>query len=117
MNPSTLSDEALKSELLQASRRERNQMTSEQANLIYDLLTVACGAREHWRGDFVQHFTGERCSEYRCCESLGTGGKFYSEVGRWRVGCYREDDTEERCQIIQATNRVLAALRIATQNQ
>lgn len=90
-------------------------MTTDQANTIYDLLTVSCGATEYWREQFVHAFVNEDCREYRCCEAFGTGGKFYREHDRWRVGLYREDETPERTVTIATVNRVLDKLRKAAQ--
>lgn len=83
-------------------------MSERQAHVIYDLLVAACGASEFWRLSFINEFVNCDCDEYRCCEALGSGGKFYRETSRWRVGCYREDETPERRVKIAMVNRVLA---------
>lgn len=50
-------------------------------------------------------------SEYRFIGSLGFGGKFWRNNGRWYVTAYREDLTPERQAVIDATNAALTALK------
>lgn len=85
-------------------------MTREQASTVYDILVRCAGAREDDRDAFVFHLT-DGCKEWRFQGSLGFGGKLYVEPRRWRVGCYREDLTPERAEVIQRTNAVLAGAR------
>lgn len=44
--------------------------------------------------------------------SLGMGGKFYSELEAFRVGCYPEDRTPHRIAICKSTNEALKPLLI-----
>ena len=73
-------------------------LSPESANAVYDLLVKVGGAYEGDRSSFVYHHSKElvgitSSSEWRFQGSLGFGGKFYTDHDRWRVGCYREDDT------------------------
>lgn len=86
------------------------------AHRIYNVLTSDAAAREFNREEFLQWFAqGEREGgrEFRFCGSLGFGGKFWRNMGRWYVNCYREDATEERQRIIQRVNEKLERLRAA----
>lgn len=61
------------------------------------------------RYDFIAHITtGTR--EYRFQGSLGFGGKFYNDH-KWRIGCYKEDDTPERTAVIEEINTALEQMR------
>jgi len=87
--------------------------TKEAANAIYDLLVKVGGAYEGDRSSFVYHHSAEQAylhTEWRFQGLLGFGGKFYTDRERWRVGCYREDDTPERERIIAEMNKALEGL-------
>lgn len=79
------------------------------ANQIFDILIEKAGATERWRQDFVYR-QGEGCVEYRFQGGLGFGGKFYNELGGWRVSCYPEDVNEDRRQVMSETNHALFQL-------
>jgi hypothetical protein len=85
-------------------------MTEEQANAVFDVLVERAGAREDMRDEFVFHLT-RGCEEFRFQGALGFGGKLYVEPRRWRVSCYREDETPERVEAIWVTNAALDGLR------
>ncbi|MER7280520.1 hypothetical protein ABT369_39385 [Dactylosporangium sp. NPDC000244] len=87
-------------------------MTEDQANAVYNVLVEHAGAREDDRDAFVYHVT-HGCEEYRFQGVLGFGGKLYVEPRRWRVSCYREDETPARVEAIWVTNEALAELRAA----
>jgi hypothetical protein len=88
-------------------------MTEEQANAVYTVLVEHAGAVEDMRDEFVFHLT-RGCEEFRFQGSLGFGGKLYVERRRWRVSCYREDETPARVEAIQVTNAALDELRAGT---
>ena len=86
-------------------------MSKESANAIYDLLVKMGDAPKTYQEHFVLHFTSEEPPrEWRFQGSLGFGGKFYVDRDRWRVGCYREDDTPERLRTIEEMNKALERL-------
>lgn len=87
-------------------------LTNEQANAVYDILTLHAGAREKGRIDFVHHQTAGVCTEYRFQADLGFGGKFWNTNGRWYVTAYRED-LERWPQIGFAVDAANAALTAA----
>lgn len=86
-------------------------MTTEQANAVYDILVREAKAPDgSWRDSFVLEFTGERpTNQWRFCGALGFGGKF--RFPRLSVDCYREDETPERLRMIQWTNAALGLLK------
>ncbi|WP_426513135.1 hypothetical protein ACPPVO_22415 [Dactylosporangium sp. McL0621] len=85
-------------------------MTPEQANAVFDVLVAHAGVYEEQRDELVYHLT-HGCEEFRFMGSLGFGGKLYVEPRRWRVSCYREDETPERVEAIRVTNEALVGLR------
>lgn len=85
-------------------------MTESQANAVYDVLMKHAGLNEHLREDFVRYQTVGTGQEFRFIGSLGFGGKFYAEPYQWRVGCYREDETPARLEMIKETNEALKEL-------
>jgi hypothetical protein len=89
-------------------------MIREAADSIYDILVHYAGAspNERDRAMFIYH-QEKGCLEYRFGGLLGFGGKFWTDGGRWRVTCYREDETKEARKILAKTNEVLARLRQA----
>jgi len=65
-----------------------------------------------WRKDFIRFCDKEyRTREYRFIGSLGFGGKFWDNNGRFYVSCYQEDETEPRRQAIEKANSKLAEIR------
>ena len=82
------------------------------AHWIYDQLVEHAAAREGGREYFVAYVGRDLPShEYRFGALLGFGGKFYASAGRYRVSCYREDETPERLAILDTLNHVLAGAR------
>lgn len=87
------------------------------ARRIWAILAEECGSEgEQTRNGFLIHVP-DGCREYRFCGHLGFGGKFYAERDRWRVGCYREDETPDRLAMIARANARLAALRDEMEQQ
>jgi hypothetical protein len=81
---------------------------------IYRILVDVCGARESEQDRFIYYFTVPRLSyEWRFGGDLGSGGKFYDNGDKWYVGCYPEDDTPERKEIITKANALLKELKVA----
>lgn len=88
------------------------------ANEIWHILIEECGLRRDDRGwehyAFIAYLDGQAGGfghEYRFMGALGFGGKFYNEGNRrWEVGCYLEDDTPARTEMIRRANERLAAL-------
>jgi hypothetical protein len=79
----------------------------------YDILVDQAGApgRAETRASFVSHFTTHRGAlEWRFMGSLGFGGKFWRNDGRYYITCYREDETKKRKAVIDKVNRLLDAL-------
>lgn len=86
-------------------------LTKKTAAAVYDLLVKIGGAPESYRAHFIQHYTEPDPSrEWRFQGLLGFGGKFYMDHDRFRVGCYREDDTDERTALIDEMNEKLGWL-------
>ncbi len=94
-------------------------LTHAQADAIWDVLVEHAGAdgtepegRYSARTHFVFAQTDRHVEEYRFGGALGPGGKFWRYAGAWYVTAYPEDiqARPERQQIIDDTNRVLAAL-------
>ena len=89
-------------------------MSEESAKAVYDLLVKVGGAHESNRFSFVHYHSQElvdrSSTEWRFQGHLAFGGKFYTDHDRWRVGCYREDDTPERDRIIEEMNKALEGL-------
>jgi len=81
------------------------------ADAVYDVLVAYAGASEQYRDDF-RFYMDEPLDRYewRFQGALGFGGKLYRDARGLRVGCYREDETSERCAMVAATNEALAAL-------
>lgn len=88
-------------------------LSNEGARSVYALLRLL-GASAGTENEFVYHFTNSPKSapeEWRFGGELGGGGKLYLERDRWRVGCYREDDTPARIEKIALANELLEVLR------
>lgn len=62
---------------------------------------------------FVFHASQEGITEYRCVFALGFGGKFWNNMDRWYVSCYKEDRTPERDALIRKINAFLEGLKSA----
>lgn len=87
-------------------------LSKEAAKAVYDLLVEVAEAPKVYASHFIQHFSGKQPpNEWRFQGSLGFGGKFYRDQRKWCVGCYREDTTPERQEIIDLLNTRLAELR------
>jgi hypothetical protein len=87
------------------------QITNELANRIYDVLVKACETDEASRQRFIYYITNPAQShEWRFIGSLGFGGKLYHNHGRIYVGCYWEDETEERRMTIDRANQELSKI-------
>lgn len=104
--------------------RDRNPMSAETANAVYDVLVAQVGASasDDARREFLHHQIRSHMTEFRFCGRLGMGGKFYRNRGvrpdgtygsSWYVTCYPEHLTPERQAAIDATAAPLDALRIA----
>ena len=91
-------DEATREKIAAEFPKETNLsiMNEKKANLIFDLLIVFFGAQERLRFDFIQYLTKEPddFKEFRFGGSLGSGGKFKSNMGELYVCCYSEHETE-----------------------
>ena len=89
-------------------------MSPPDANAVFDVLAEFCAAQEHHRRDLVAYLTHSYSfHEYRFMGSLGSGGKLYWDGRNTpRVGCYSEDDTDERLDAIIAANNRLIQLFI-----
>jgi hypothetical protein len=96
----------------------------EAAEKIYDYLIEHGGARSHIidgvdveKDAFVFHASEQGITEYRCVSKLGFGGKFWNNMDRWYVSCYKEDETPERKKLIEQINEFLSALQGATKKK
>lgn len=85
-------------------------MTKRTANKIYDILVNVCGAKEDERQRFIDEAINRLGMEWRFRGSLGFGGKFYWD-SEWIVGCYQEDETQERRATIFKANLLLSKLQ------
>lgn len=86
-------------------------ISEKQANEIYDILYLICGAREEERNSFIENQTAiDFPNEWRFCGILGFGGKFWRNNGKIYVSCYQEDLSDERQEIITAANICLGNL-------
>jgi hypothetical protein len=90
-------------------------MTTERANMIYDILVNMGGAAESMRDNFLWHHTDNDetrkwglCKEWRFGGHLSFGGKYRSE--RNVVDCYQEDETPERLKLIKEMNEALVKI-------
>ena len=96
-----------------ASSFDSVPLVEYEGHRVYDVLVDLCGAvddlgnRTQWACFWDKRHD---LREYRFIGSLGFGGKFWVNSGRWYVTCYREDETIERLAIIEAANARLAAL-------
>jgi hypothetical protein len=91
----------------------QRSLTIEGATAVYALLRLV-GAPARDQDNFVHVFTTEARvpSEWRFQGEFGFGGKLWLEHDRWRVSCYREDDTPERIEKIELLNLLLEVLRL-----
>ena len=84
------------------------------ANHLYDVLVTFAGAPDKGltREMFVNWFGGQYqdfSREFRFQGSLGFGGKFWRNDGRFYVNCYNEDETPERLKTIERVNDALSS--------
>jgi hypothetical protein len=95
-----------------AQTRRSRVLTEQQAHGIYDVLEQECGAQPDERGAFITSAESIGITEYRFCGALGFGGKVWDDGpwqfdagrARFRVSCYREDETPERRLAILRAN-------------
>ena len=78
---------------------------------IYTILVEECGALESMRADFVYHQTREGCHEWRFTGTLGIGGKFWRNGGKWYVNTYPEALMKKVETYIKKANMRLVHLR------
>lgn len=95
--------------------RLENRIEPWMANRIWWVLVEECGCRdsmwEHYSFICCLSEEGRGFShEYRFQGALGFGGKFYNNCGRWWVGCYRENRTPERDEMISRANTRIVGL-------
>lgn len=79
-------------------------------NAVFTVLVEECGASESMREHFVYDHEQRRISEWRFGGSLGYGGKFWDNGGRYYVSCYPEDEKRVSMECIEKANRRLEAL-------
>ncbi len=83
-------------------------LTTQQANVAYDILTDTAGATEYWRGQFVHTMTQDHLYpvEFRFQGSLGSGGKFRYDTfkGLFYVDCYPENVNDRVREVLDLTN-------------
>ena len=88
---------------------------SNHADQIYNLLVELAGApKEGWTREQFVHWFGEDndySRAFRFQGSLGFGGKFRRNDGRFYVTCYSEDETAERMATIERTDEALSSLK------
>lgn len=93
----------------------RDPVPLRYAELLWRVLVEECRARddERDRGSFIRYVTepNQFGHEWRFMGALGVGGKFYNDHFSWRVGCYPEDRSPERDEMIRRANERLAAMR------
>ncbi len=92
---------------------DRQPLTTDQANAVYDILIRHAGGEEHDRDTFVYSQTSRFQPEYRFMGGLGFGGKFRRNRDGIYVDGYFEDvkDRPDRQRAIDVTNAALAGLR------
>lgn len=79
---------------------------------VYDILVEHANAlnSEIDKNIFVDAYTKPTLIpniEYSFIGKLGFGGKFYNNCGRIYINCYKEDETEERINIVNNVNTLL----------
>jgi len=81
-----------------------------EAMQIWHILIDNAGASSNTydrHGFVIEAMSGE-WTEWRFIGNLGFGGKVWNNCGRVYVTCYRENETPERLDIIERTNKLLA---------
>lgn len=89
------------------------KLTEEQANQVYDILVEDGGAIDryderlggsHDRNNFIYNHTKDKypATEWRFQGVFGFGGKYYASNNR--VGCYPEERTPEKDELIRKMN-------------
>lgn len=96
----------------------REPINKTDAEAIWRVLVEECGCRDDERQlwSFARYLSDNDKGfpkEWRFQGSLGFGGKFYNDHFSWRVGCYSEDRTSERNEMIRCANERLSAMRAA----
>ena len=81
---------------------------------VYDVLIEHAGASKDGdtRLSFVLYYTdpNRQATEFRFCGTLGMGGKFRANRGKYYVTCYQEDETPRRLKVMDETNQAIKAL-------
>lgn len=75
---------------------------------VWQVLKEECNADDVVRQDFERHWPD--CVEYRFAGNQGSGGKIYSANGHIYVGCYPEQDNDERLAARKRANARLDEL-------
>jgi hypothetical protein len=92
-----------------------NRITPDMSERIWRVLVEDCGCRDDLRAkhSFMYYLATDIWSghEWRFQGSLGFGGKFHNNCGRWLVGCYSEHRTPECEEMICRANERIAALK------
>jgi len=106
------------------SKASKQELDTDTAHAIYDLLVSTCRASAHGRESFVYAQTRRHESEWRFMGALGFGGKFWRTHGRrpdgswgecWLVNQYPEDATDESRAMIVKANNLLWTLQQSSQ--
>lgn len=92
-----------------------NTIPEKYARLIWQVLVEECGHKGDERDleySFIPYLGQDHSlHEYRFMGALGFGGKFYNLGHKWRVGCYLEDNTAARIEMIHYANSRLDKLK------
>lgn len=89
-------------------------MKPEYADKVWTILVEDIAAHEPDREQFVRWAAKvDSGNEWRFQGSLGFGGKFWKNAGRWYVNCYPEDLAlyPESQSVMDAANAKLEALK------
>lgn len=84
-------------------------MNQRLENRIYDILEQH-GADPDRRFSFIHWFHEPDQREWRFIGTLGFGGKFIKDHGRYFVTCYPEDRNAAREEAIEQMNKQLATV-------
>jgi hypothetical protein len=94
------------------SYAERYVLPEELASAAYSVVVEECGAMEIERASWLA-YAAEASGfpkEFRCCQSLGFGGKLRFNHRGLYVDCYPEDETPKRLDAMNRANRRLFEL-------
>lgn len=82
--------------------------------IIWNVLVAVCGANrdEDEFSSFEAYIEERESLEYRFQGKLGFGGKVWIDRDRpfGEIGCYEEDETPERLEMIKNANELLASI-------